>query len=462
MASMRSPYQFVEENADGDDMFEQPNFPTYMNNGGMNMEEDRILRAPAAGTVPLGVFQKQQAAGEQISLSSYFEDSFNVAAYQVPYAQDTYGVAGRQGPYVQDTYGNAGRQGPYMQDSYVPDASCEGWSKVEAPQGMMPQQQQWDFAGTGMGTGPTEMGPTVTRKMMRQGRPDLGAAPNRQAAMEPQQRQRSKVQQQDLLLAMEGLLHSLPQNGGRGAGGAGGAPGPAPRPAGCGPGADVLKGSATPPADWGNTTTVMMRNLPNKYTQRMLLTEISQSGFLGTFDFLYLPIDPETNANRGYAFLNFIDPGFAWMLKMTYEGRRMNRFNSSKVVAVMPATLQGFEANYAHYATARVNRGDPAARPLFLREPQLPTPDGRRAPRRRGGEEKGADRTAVQQMQPQSPQQQQRPWNGTAAPPQAPCMAGPVASPAARPAQTLAKFCPHCGGAVQPTFQFCPQCGSSL
>jgi len=123
-----------------------------------------------------------------------------------------------------------------------------------------------------------------------------------------------------------------------------------------------------PPAGWENTTTVMMRNLPNKYTQRMLLTEINQVGFLGTFDFLYLPIDPETSANRGYAFLNFIDPSFAWMFKMSYEGRKMNRFNSSKVVSVMPATLQGFEANYTHYSTARVSRGDPAARPLFIRE----------------------------------------------------------------------------------------------
>merc|ERR1719446_1242468 len=131
---------------------------------------------------------------------------------------------------------------------------------------------------------------------------------------------------------------------------------------------------APPPAAWANVTTIMMRNLPNKYTQRMLLTEVNQNGFLGTFDFLYLPIDPETSANRGYAFLNFIDPSFAWMFKMSYEGRKMDRFNSRKVVSVMPATLQGFEANYAHYSSARVFRGDPAARPLFLREPAAPVP----------------------------------------------------------------------------------------
>merc|ERR1719203_1645529 len=87
----------------------------------------------------------------------------------------------------------------------------------------------------------------------------------------------------------------------------------------------TLNASSPPPLEWANTTTVMMRNLPNKYTQRMLLTEINHSGFLGTFDFLYLPIDPETNANRGYAFLNFIDPTFAWMFKVSYEGRKMNR-----------------------------------------------------------------------------------------------------------------------------------------
>merc|ERR1719491_978441 len=124
------------------------------------------------------------------------------------------------------------------------------------------------------------------------------------------------------------------------------------------------------PPYWQSTFTVMMRNLPNRYTQLMLLEEISSAGFAGAFDFLYLPIDPDTHANKGYAFVNFVDPVQAWRFKGAYEGQQMKCFNSSKFVTVNPAALQGFEANYAHYSTARCSRGNPSARPLFFREPQ--------------------------------------------------------------------------------------------
>lgn len=231
-------------------------------------------------------------------------------------------------------------------------------------------------------------------------------------------------------------------------------------------------GTEPPPHSWAGTTTVMMRNLPNKYTQRMLLTEVAQVGFLGTFDFLYLPIDPETSANRGYAFLNFIDSSFAWMFKVQYEGRKMAHFNSNKVVSVTPATLQGFDSNYTHYSSARVNRGDPAARPLFLREPsqqaQQASKQGAQrsnkkqqggGPRRKAGENDNAD---TSEAQPAAGPDGEEAGSGGPRP-QAPAPPAPAGDGEDAPKPTLkAKFCPHCGGAIKEHFQFCAQCGASL
>lgn len=134
------------------------------------------------------------------------------------------------------------------------------------------------------------------------------------------------------------------------------------------PASPTLSPECDVPSEWQSVSTVMARNLPNKYNQQMLLDELNAAGFAGAYDFLYLPIDPETCANRGYAFINFVSSSYAWMMRTTYEGQKMGKFNSDKVVSVVPAALQGFEANYAHYSTARVMRGLPQTRPLFLRE----------------------------------------------------------------------------------------------
>ncbi|CAE7032469.1 ML5 [Symbiodinium sp. CCMP2592] len=209
------------------------------------------------------------------------------------------------------------------------------------------------------------------------------------------------------------------------------------------------------PAEWLQVTTIMMRNLPNKYTQRMLLMEVNHAGFFGSFDFFYLPIDTETGANRGYAFLNFLDPALAWTFRMMYEGCKMNRFNSSKIITIVPATLQGFEANYMHYAFARVSRGDLAARPLFLRDTKASLLGAQEAlsPCRAGGRSgEEAWYAPLPMYEEANPMWSESDSSGTREDAEAPL----------RAAGYVPKFCSQCGGRIQLIFAFCPSCGQAL
>eukprot|EP00929_Paragymnodinium_shiwhaense_P034274 TRINITY_DN1866_c6_g1_i1.p1 TRINITY_DN1866_c6_g1~~TRINITY_DN1866_c6_g1_i1.p1 ORF type:complete len:544 (+),score=145.64 TRINITY_DN1866_c6_g1_i1:171-1802(+) len=192
----------------------------------------------------------------------------------------------------------------------------------------------------------------------------------------------------------------------------------------------------------GEMVTVMMRNLPNKYSQQMLFEEINETGFEGTFDFLYLPIDPETKANKGYAFVSFMSPADASRFQEHYQGRSMKHFNSHKTVSICPAALQGFKANYDHYSKSQ------AAKPMFL--PQ--------------GTTSAASTTKSAAAAPAA----------AAAVAPAPAAVASPANEASSQSQSDAdaecgdcsamsfKFCPFCGGARQPEFKFCVYCGKSV
>lgn len=54
-------------------------------------------------------------------------------------------------------------------------------------------------------------------------------------------------------------------------------------------------------------TTLMIKNIPNKYTSKMLLAAIDEH-HRGTYDFIYLPIDFKNKCNVGYAFINMTAP----------------------------------------------------------------------------------------------------------------------------------------------------------
>lgn len=139
--------------------------------------------------------------------------------------------------------------------------------------------------------------------------------------------------------------------------------------------------SKEPP--WTDVTTVMMRNLPNKYHQSKLLEELREAGFnfQNHFNFFYLPMDHSSAANLGYCFINFLDTEITNAFADTFAGRRMRRFNSSKTVVVMPASVQGYERNFAYYSSTKVvQAADPQYRPLFVQPSQCvrqPPPAGK-------------------------------------------------------------------------------------
>jgi len=104
-------------------------------------------------------------------------------------------------------------------------------------------------------------------------------------------------------------------------------------------------------------TTMMVRNIPNRYTQSDLMEELESLGFAGTFDFLYAPTDFGTMGNVGYFFINFITPEWATRCRMELDGyvfTRHQKKTAKKVATVSIAHLQGLQANIRHYEKSAV------------------------------------------------------------------------------------------------------------
>lgn len=87
-------------------------------------------------------------------------------------------------------------------------------------------------------------------------------------------------------------------------------------------------------------TTLMVRNIPNKYTQQAVLDEINLK-FPKAYDFFYLPIDFKNKCNVGYAFINLIDFRNAPAFYQEFNGRRWSCYRSGKVCAITYARIQG-------------------------------------------------------------------------------------------------------------------------
>lgn len=123
-------------------------------------------------------------------------------------------------------------------------------------------------------------------------------------------------------------------------------------------------------AGWGLSgyATVMIQQIPFKYTQSDFMNEINLNGFKGTYDFLYLPVDARNPGNRGFGFVNFLSPSLAEDFYRTYNGQQLKKYEASTALGVIPADVQGFDQSAAtFFASWHLRKKNRHSKPVFLR-----------------------------------------------------------------------------------------------
>lgn len=90
-------------------------------------------------------------------------------------------------------------------------------------------------------------------------------------------------------------------------------------------------------------TTVMIKNIPNKMTDKELL-EFINNVCPRRIDFLYLRMDFKNGCNVGYAFVNFIGVQDLLVFAKTKLNEKWNMYSSEKILQMSYANYQGKEA----------------------------------------------------------------------------------------------------------------------
>ncbi|CAA7401551.1 unnamed protein product [Spirodela intermedia] len=117
----------------------------------------------------------------------------------------------------------------------------------------------------------------------------------------------------------------------------------------------------------GTRTTVMIKNIPNKYRRELLVKllddhcveenkKLSSSSDTppvdappSEYDFVYLPIDFRSNCCLGYAFVNFTTPEAAWRFRRAMDKHRWGLFGTKKISHICYARIQGKDAMVANF-----------------------------------------------------------------------------------------------------------------
>lgn len=113
-------------------------------------------------------------------------------------------------------------------------------------------------------------------------------------------------------------------------------------------------------------TTVAVRNLLYSLTLDELLSAIDESGYAGTYDFVYLPHKGKEQKNLGFAFVNFLTVDAADRFATEWHrSRRIKVGTTHQPLNISAAAVQGRHANEKLVNTHRLCR----VTNTFLRPP---------------------------------------------------------------------------------------------
>ena len=95
-------------------------------------------------------------------------------------------------------------------------------------------------------------------------------------------------------------------------------------------------------------TTLMIKNIPNKFTKEHFLS-IFNKNFEGKFNLFLLPTDIKEKKNYGYAFINFINNFYIINFYYSFNGKKWENTNSVKICELVYSKIQGITKMIKHY-----------------------------------------------------------------------------------------------------------------
>jgi len=88
-------------------------------------------------------------------------------------------------------------------------------------------------------------------------------------------------------------------------------------------------------------STAMIRHIACRYTQDDITSILNEAGFAGKYNWIYLPMNPQKNANLGYVFVNFFSPQSLDECRELLDDQVFGSSQTTKRCQVTLALLQG-------------------------------------------------------------------------------------------------------------------------